>query len=98
MKADFAWLWGRDAAPGAYSTSTAISDLPGILGMAASKFFVTVCAPLSWAEMGLAIERARAAQLAAMMVRIFMGFLALGVGRSSFWRCSYVPRGFTPYF
>jgi hypothetical protein len=50
MKADFAWVWGADAAPGAKLTSTAISDLPGMLGMAASKFFVTVIASPSWAD------------------------------------------------
>src|SRR5882757_6947641 len=34
--------------------------------------------------MGPAIEKARAAQVAAMMVRIFMGFLLLLIGWSSF--------------
>ena len=72
MKADFAWVWGPDAAPGAKLTSTAISYLPGILGMAASKFFVTVVASPSWADTGPAIEKASAAQVAAMMIRIFM--------------------------
>src|SRR3954453_16504858 len=52
--------------------------------MAASKFFVTVCALLSWAWMGPAIEKVRAAQVAAMMVRIFMGFLLLPTGWPSF--------------
>src|SRR5215472_9706277 len=51
--------------------------------MAASKFFVTVCASLSWAWVGPAIGKARAAQVAAMMVRI-MGFLLLPKGWSSF--------------
>src|SRR3954453_6286120 len=74
MKADFACVWDGEAAPGAYSTSRAISDLPGVLGMAASKFFVTVCGSPSWAETAPAIEKARPRQGAAMMVRIFMGF------------------------
>src|SRR4051794_12594042 len=52
-----------------------------MLGIAASKFFVMVCASASWTYMGPAIKMARAAQLAAMMVRIFIGFLALGFGR-----------------
>src|SRR3954466_3575114 len=69
MKADFAWVWDGEAAPGAYSTSKAISDLPGVLGMAASKFFVTVCGSPSWAETAPAVEKARARQVAAMMVR-----------------------------
>ena len=47
------------------------------VGMAAPKFFVTVCASPSWADEKPAIERARAAQVAAMMVRIFMGLLLL---------------------
>jgi hypothetical protein len=34
--------------------------------------------------MGPAIEKARAAQVATMMVRIFMGFLRLSIGWSSF--------------
>jgi hypothetical protein len=34
--------------------------------------------------MAPAIEKARAAQVAAMMVRIFMGFLPLPIGWSSF--------------
>src|SRR5215472_12773220 len=49
--------------------------------MAASKFFVTVSASPSWAEMGPAIEKARTAQVAATMVRIFMCFLLLPHGR-----------------
>src|ERR1700754_55279 len=52
--------------------------------MAASKFFVTVCALLSWA----AIEKAKAA---AIMVRIFMGFLLLPIGWSSFFIVSSRP-------
>src|SRR4026209_456751 len=47
----------------------AIIDLPGILGMAASKFFVTVSATLSWAKTAPAIEKA----MAAIIVRIFIG-------------------------
>jgi hypothetical protein len=43
--------------------------------MAASKFFVTVSGSPSWAETGPAIEKERMAQVAVMMVRIFMGFL-----------------------
>jgi hypothetical protein len=42
--------------------------------MAASKFFATVSVSPSWAETKLAIERARAAQVA-MIVRLFTGFL-----------------------
>src|SRR6478672_2087038 len=61
--------------------------------MAASKFFVTVCASLSWALMGPAIEKARAAQVAAMMVRIFMGFLPLPIGWSSFFIVPPGPAG-----
>jgi hypothetical protein len=34
--------------------------------------------------MGQAIEKAKAAQVAAMMVRIFMGFLLLPIGWCSF--------------
>ena len=59
--------------------------------MAASNFFVTVCASLSWAWMGPAIEKAKAAQLAAIMVRIFMGFLLLPIGWSSFFIVSSRP-------
>ena len=70
---------GADAAPGAKLTSTAISDLPGILGMAASKFFVTVIVSPSWADAGPAIEKASAAQVAAMMIRIFMGFTSMSL-------------------
>src|ERR1043166_477672 len=43
--------------------------------MAASKFFVTVSPSPSWAETGPTIEKARTAQVAAMIVRIFMCFL-----------------------
>jgi hypothetical protein len=39
--------------------------------------------------MGPAIEKARAAQVAAMMVRIFMGFLLLPIGWSSFFIVSF---------
>jgi hypothetical protein len=60
-------------------TSTAISDLPVMLGMAPSKFLVTVRASLAWAQTGAAVERARGAQVAAIMVRIFMGFLLLPI-------------------
>src|ERR1700688_4944983 len=49
-----------------------------------SKVFLTVFASLSLAYMGPAIEKARTAQVAAMMVRIFMGFLLLPIGWSSF--------------
>src|SRR3954468_7346906 len=67
--------------------------------MAASKFFVTVCATLSWAWMWPAIEKARAAQMAAMMVRTFMRFLPLPCGRSSFFIVSSpaLPAFRTPY-
>jgi hypothetical protein len=43
---------------------------------AASNFFVTVSAPVSWAQIGPVIEKARAA-LRTIMVRIFMGFVLL---------------------
>jgi len=39
--------------------------------------------------MGPAIEKARAAQVAAMMVRIFMDFLLLSIGWSSFFIVSF---------
>ena len=42
---------------------------------------MTVSASPSWAETGPAIEKARAAQVAATMVRIFMGFLLLPHGK-----------------
>src|ERR1700735_4289196 len=42
MKADFAWLWGAEAAPGGYSTSTATRDLPGMLVIACEKLGVTI--------------------------------------------------------
>jgi hypothetical protein len=60
------------------------------LGIAASKFFVTVCAFPSWAWMGPAIEKTRAAQAAAMEVRIFMEFLLLPKGGL---RSSLLPAG-----
>ena len=41
--------------------------------------------------MGLAIEKARETQVAAMMVRIFMGFLHLPIGWSSFFIVSRRP-------
>src|SRR6266550_8859707 len=41
--------------------------------------------------MGPAIEKARAAQVAAMIVRIFMGFLLLPIGGSSFFIVSSRP-------
>ena len=34
MKADFAWVWGGEPAPGPYSTSTPLRLLPGTLGSA----------------------------------------------------------------
>src|SRR5215471_16194527 len=49
--------------------------------MAASNFFVTVSASPSWAETAPAIEKARTAQVAGTMVRIFMCFLLLPHGR-----------------
>src|SRR3954465_1866146 len=71
MKADFAWVCAGDAPPGAYSTTTAISDLPGMLGIAWAKWGVTVW-PILCAGAGVAVAMAMAAQAAPRMDRIFM--------------------------
>jgi hypothetical protein len=52
--------------------------------MTASKFFVTVCASACWATAAPTINKARAPQAVAMMVRICMEPLSVRIGWCSF--------------
>ena len=54
--------------------------------MATPRLFVTASSSLSWAETGPPIEKARVAQVAVIVVRIFMGFLPLACGRCPYAR------------
>jgi hypothetical protein len=76
MKADFACMWGTEAAPGGYSTSTATSDLPGRLGIACSKFGFTVSRGAGAAAVALP-HSAIAEQNAIRLGRRIMAFLPL---------------------
>src|SRR3981081_4028650 len=71
MNADFAWVCEGDAPPGAKSTTTAIRDLPGMLGIACSNCGVTFW-PTPRAAEGVAVAMATAAQAAPMMDGIRM--------------------------